>query len=162
MNQILSDTVSFIVRHTASFIYETPVNIAAVAAAGIAASILAPSFALPLFALAGTATLARIAVQLLKGYNKNLYYEFNEKMSEIDSGFGNLYYITTLAALLLGAAKPLFGTALGAVAGIYKGAITQIKIQITKLDMRQKETLLSYSHTNTNLIGLVNNKFNDR
>ena len=136
---LLKDTLS----RAATFVYETPLSVIATTVAGIAACVFAPSLAPPLLALAGTVMLTRVAVKVLERYNLDLFIEFNEKMEQIDSKYGKLYYMAFTVTILTSMMFPVMGIALGIGVGVYKGLIVELQIQKIKQDTKEQEARFS-------------------
>lgn len=140
MSNITLDLVKDTLSKAATFIYETPMSIVATAVAGVAACVFAPSIATPLLALAGTAMLTRVAVKVIERYNLELSIKINEKMDDIKSKYGSLYYAAFTVTILVSTMFPAMGIALGIGVGIYKGLVIELEVQKIKQDMREQES----------------------
>lgn len=153
MNSVILDLLKNSSHTIATFIYETPLSVLATAVTGIAACIFAPNLAAPLLALAGSVTLTRVAVKVLERYNLDLFIKFNERMDEIDSRYGKLYYMAYAVTILVSMMLPAMGVMLGTGTGIYKGLVVQIQIQKIKQDNREQEVRYSILSPSTWMSG---------
>lgn len=126
-------------RETATFIYEMPVTIIAMAIAGIASIIFFPIFTIPCFGTVIGTTLSRVGVKLIDKRDINILVELKSEVIELNKKYPN---ITTIAFIFATVVGLLFSTISWTVAiglGIFKGIIIQIDIYNNNRNLRKHE-----------------------
>ncbi len=137
------ETIQNIVYEIGTFIYETPIKVVIITAAGIACRIFNHQLAFPLLTIACEATLIRIAAKVIEKSNFRLSIEINSKMQDIKSAYGSLYYPILAITMAANMIIPLLGRIMSIGFGVYQGLISEIQIlqlkYYTRIDKKEND-----------------------